>query len=128
MESVVFDASAILALLRNEPGAEIVAQHIGRGLVSAVNLQEVIKGLLRRGASLDAAIAMLDALHLDVRPHGREDAIAAANLYPATREFGSGLGDRTCMALAIAEGLPVLTVDREWAKIDIAGLKLLMAR
>ncbi|MCU0886163.1 MAG: type II toxin-antitoxin system VapC family toxin [Beijerinckiaceae bacterium] len=128
MESVVFDASAILALLRNEPGAEIVAQHIGRGLVSAVNLQEVIKGLLRRGASLDAAIAMLDALHLDVRPHGREDAIAAANLYPATREFGSGLGDRTCMALAIAEGLPVLTVDREWAKINIAGLKLLMAR
>jgi len=128
MESVVFDASAILALLRNEPGAEIVAQHIGRGLVSAVNLQEVIKGLLRRGASLDAAIAMLDALHLDVRPHGREDAIAAANLYPATREFGSGLGDRTCMALAIAEGLPVLTVDREWAKIKIAGLKLLMAR
>ena len=128
MASIVFDASAILALLRDEPGANIVARYIGDGLISAVNLQEVIKSLLRREVPIDAALAMLDALHLDVRPHGRDDAVAAARLYPATKEFGSGLGDRTCMALAIAEGLPVLTADREWARIEIPGLKLLLAR
>jgi len=128
MASIVFDASAILALLRDEPGANVVARYIGDGLISAVNLQEVIKGLLRREVPIDAALAMLDALHLDVRPHGRDDAVAAAILYPATKEFGSGLGDRTCMALAIAEGLPVLTADREWARIEIPGLKLLLAR
>ncbi len=128
MASIVFDASAILALLRDEPGANIVARYIGDGLISGVNLQEVIKSLLRREVPIDAALAMLDALHLDVRPHGRDDAVAAARLYPATKEFGSGLGDRTCMALAIAEGLPVLTADREWARIEIPGLKLLLAR
>ncbi len=128
MASIVFDASAILALLRDEPGADVVAQYIGDGLISAVNFQEVIKGLLRREVPIDAALAMLDALHLDVRPHERDDAIAAAKLYPATKEFGSGLGDRTCMALAIAEGLPVLTADREWAKIEIPGLTLSLAR
>lgn len=128
MASIVFDASAILALLRDEPGADFVAQYIGDGLISSVNFQEVIKGLLRREVPIDAALAMLDALHLDVRPHGRDDAIAAAKLYPATKEFGSGLGDRTCMALAIAEGLPVLTADREWAKIKIPGLTLSLAR
>lgn len=128
MASIVFDASAILALLRDEPGADVIAQYIGDGLISAVNFQEVIKGLLRREVPIDAALAMLDALHLDVRPHGRNDAIAAAKLYPATKEFGSGLGDRTCMALAIAEGLPVLTADREWAKIEIPGLTLSLAR
>jgi ribonuclease VapC len=128
MASIVFDASAILALLRDEPGADVVAQYIGDGLISAVNFQEVIKGLLRREVPNDAALAMLDALHLDVRPHGRDDAVAAANLYPATKAFGSGLGDRTCMALAIAEGLPVLTADREWARIEIPGLKLMLAR
>ncbi len=128
MASIVFDASAILALLRDEPGADVVAQYIGDGLISAVNFQEVIKGLLRREVPIDAALAMLDALHLDVRPHGRDDAIAAAKLYPATKDFGSGLGDRTCMALAIAEGLPVLTADQEWAKIKIPGLKLMLAR
>lgn len=128
MASIVFDASAILALLRDEPGADVVAQYIGDGLISAVNFQEVIKGLLRREVPIDAALAMLDALHLNVRPHGRDDAIAAATLYSATKEFGSGLGDRTCMALAIAEGLPVLTADQEWAKIEIPGLKLMLAR
>lgn len=128
MASIVFDASAILALLRDEPGANVVAQYIGDGLISAVNFQEVIKGLLRRDVPIDAALAMLDALHLEVRPHGRDDAIAAASLYPVTKEFGSGLGDRTCMALAIAEGLPVVTADQQWARIDVPGLRLLLAR
>lgn len=128
MASVVFDASAILALLRDEPGGDIVAQYIGDGLISAVNLQEVMKGLLRRDVPIDAALAMLDALHLGVRPHGRDDAIAAAKLYPITKEFGSGLGDRTCMALAIAEGLPVVTADQQWARIDVPGLRLLLTR
>ena len=128
MASIVFDASAILALLRDEPGADVVAQYIGDRFISAVNFQEVIKGLLRREVPIDAALAMLDALHLDVRPDGRDDAIAAATLDSATKEFGSGLGDRTCMALAIAEGLPVLAADREWAGLEIPGLKLLLAR
>jgi PIN domain nuclease of toxin-antitoxin system len=125
---IVFDASAILALLRDEPGADIVAQYIGDGLISAVNFQEVIKALLRREVPIDAALAMLHALHLDVRPHGRDDAIAAAALASATKEFGSCLGDRTCMALAIAEGLPVLTADQEWATIELQGLRLLLVR
>ena len=128
MASVVFDASAVLALLRNEPGADVVAQYIGDGLISAVNFQEVLKGLLRRSVPMDAALAMLDALYLDVRAHVREDAIRAAELIAPTQQCGSGLGDRTCMALAIAEGLPALTADQEWAKIEAPGLKVLLAR
>ena len=64
MASVVFDASAILALLGNEPGAEIVARHIGDGIISAVNFQEVVKELLRRGIPIGVALELLDALHL----------------------------------------------------------------
>ena len=128
MASVVFDASALICLLRNEPGAERVADHIGNGIISAVNLQEVIKALLRRGVPMEVAREMIDALHLDVRPHGQEDAFAAAALHLATERFGSGLGDRSCMALAIAEGLPALTADKEWARIDVPGLKILLAR
>ena len=85
MASVVFDSSAILALLRDEPGAELVAGYVGDGLISAVNLQGVIKGLLRRDVPAEVTLAMLDALHLDVRAHGRDEAVAAASLYPATK-------------------------------------------
>jgi len=128
MVSVVFDASAILALLGDEPGADLVARYAGDGIISAVNVQEVIKELLRRGIPLEAALELLDALHLEVRPHGRQDAIAAAGLYLATRQYGSGLGDRTCMALAIAEGLPAITADQAWGKVEVAGLKIQLIR
>ena len=128
MASVVFDASAILALLRDEPGADIVASHIGNGIISAVNFQEVIKELLRRGIQLEPALELLDALHLDVHSHGPRDAMAAAGLYLATRQYGSGLGDRTCMALAMAQGLPALTADQAWDKIVVAGLTIQIIR
>ncbi len=55
---------------------------------------------------MDAALARLDALHLDVRAHRRENVIAAAELIAPTQPLGTGLGDRTFMALAIAEGFP----------------------
>lgn len=128
MASVVFDASALIALLRDEPGADAVARHVGDGLISAVNLQEVVKALLRRGIPTDIVREMIDALHLDVRPHAREDAFAAAILHSATERFGSGLGDRSCMALAIAENLPALTADREWLRVAVPGLKVILAR
>jgi PIN domain nuclease of toxin-antitoxin system len=53
MTSVVMDASAVLALVRDEPGADKVTPYVGRAAISAINLQEVIKEFLLSG--LDAA-------------------------------------------------------------------------
>jgi ribonuclease VapC len=97
-------------------------------MISAVNLQETIKILLNDGASVELAREALEALNLDLRPHGAEDAWEAAELYRATKTKGSGLGDRTCMALAIKEGLPAITTDKAWAELEIAGLEVLLAR
>ena len=126
MASVVFDASAVIALLRGEPGSERIEPYAGDALISAVNLQEVIKALLVRGVPINAARQMLDALHLDVRPHAVEDAYAAAALHGATKVYGSGLGDRSCMALAIMEGLPAITTDQAWARLEIEGLRVVV--
>jgi PIN domain nuclease of toxin-antitoxin system len=124
VSDVVLDASAVLAMLREEPGGDTVADHIGRAAISAVNLQEVAKEMLREGASLETARAVLDELGLDVRPHDAEAAYVAAALYPQTRQYGRGLGDRTCMALGIAMRVPVLTTDREWRNVEVDGLRL----
>lgn len=128
MASVVFDASALIAVFRQEPGADVIAAYAGDGLLSAVNLQEVIKALLVRGIPISVGREMIDSMHLEIRSHGVEDAYAAAALHGATVQFGSGLGDRTCMALAIAEGLPAITTDRAWAALSIPGLSVLLAR
>jgi PIN domain nuclease of toxin-antitoxin system len=128
MAAIVLDASAPIALFRDEPGADVVADRIGDALISAVNLQEVVKALLRRGIVLDIAREMIAGLHLEVRSHDAQSAFAAAALWPETEKFGSGLGDRSCMALAIAEGLPVLTTDKAWAELTITGLEVRLAR
>ncbi len=128
MARVVFDASAVIALLRNEPGADLVGSHAGEALMSAANLQEVVKALLVRGIPLAVAKDLVASLHIDVRPHEIEDAYAAAALHTATSVYGSGLGDRTCMALGIREGLPVVTTDRDWGRLAIPGLTVTLAR
>ena len=124
MTSVVLDASAVLALVRDEAGADKVSLHIGRAAISAVNLQEVIKELLLSGLDQLTIRELLDELRLDVRAHDSEAAYAAAGLHAQTREFGRGLGDRSCLALAMQLSVPALTADREWKKVKVKGLKV----
>ena len=128
MSDVVLDASAVLALLRDEPGAEKVAATIGRAAISTVNLQEVAKELLREGASLDATRAVLDELNLDLHSHDRDAAYAAAALYGPTKQYGRCLGDRSCMALGLQLGVPVMTADREWRNVEVASLQIRQVR
>ena len=124
MTSVVLDASAVLALVRDEAGADKVSPHAGRAAISAVNLQEVIKELLLSGLDQPTIRELLDELRLDVRSHDSEAAYAAAGLHAQTREFGRGLGDRSCLALAMQLSVPALTADREWKKVKVKGLKV----
>lgn len=124
MTSVVLDASAVLALVRDEPGADKVGLHIGRAAISAVNLQEVVKELLISALDFGTIRELLDELRLDIRAHDVDAAYVAAELHAQTREFGRGLGDRSCLALAMQLGVPALTADREWKKVKVKGLKV----
>jgi ribonuclease VapC len=128
LASVVFDASAVVAVIRGEPGSQLITQYCGDGLLSAVNLQEAIKILRGQGFSATAVTHMIGVLELETIPHAAIDAYQAAELVLQTQQFGSGLGDRTCMALGISRGLPVLTTDRAWAQLAIDGLEVILAR
>lgn len=122
MTSAVLDASAVLALVRDEAGADKVAAHIGRAAISTVNLQEVVGELLLSGLDEATTRELLDELRLDVRAHDAGAAYAAATLRAWTKDYG--LGDRACMALAMQLGAPALTTDREWKKVRIKGLRV----
>ena len=128
MTSVVLDASAVLALIREEPGADRVAPYIGSAAISAVNLQEVVNDLLLSGLDEATIRELLEELRLDVRSHDVAAAYAAAALHAQTRQYGRGLGDRSCLALAVQLDVPALTADREWKKLKIKSLKLLPIR
>ncbi|MBM3560294.1 MAG: type II toxin-antitoxin system VapC family toxin, partial [Alphaproteobacteria bacterium] len=100
VDEIVLDASAIIALLRDEPGRELVAASLAGGILSVVNAAEVLTWAVDRGAPIGQAESSLDALDLRVVPFDRDIAVAAAALRPATRKLGLSLGDRACLALA----------------------------
>lgn len=124
MTAAVLDASAVLALVRDEPGGDKVAPYVGRAAISAVNLQEVVKELSLSGLDAEVVRELMAELRLDIRAHDAEGAYAAAALHEHTKQYGRGLGDRSCMALAIALGVPAVTADREWRKVKVDGLRL----
>jgi len=111
----VLDASALLALLQNEPGAEVVAARLPQCVMSAVNLSEVVAKLVDRGLPEADLRAALDMLDIDVRDFDTEAAYAAGELRRITRSAGLSLGDRACLALAMRLGAAAVTADRGWA-------------
>jgi PIN domain nuclease of toxin-antitoxin system len=58
-------------------------------------------------------------LGLEIRRFDETSAWTAARLRSATKKYGLSTGDRACLALALDEGLPVLTADRAWLTLDV---------
>ncbi|MGE0222417.1 MAG: type II toxin-antitoxin system VapC family toxin [Acetobacteraceae bacterium] len=120
---MVLDASALLALLLAEPGADRVKDALGGSLMSAINLAEVISHYAKLGAIRDDIEAMLRPLPIRVVPLDVELAYEAGMLRRVTLERGLSLGDRCCLALAKRERMPALTAERRWPDIaDAAGV------
>ena len=118
MPRAVIDASAILAVLLREPGSGVVETYYGQGIVSAVNLSEVAAKLCDLGMGAAEARDLLSALGLEIRAFDETQALAAGALREVTRFRGLSLGDRACLALGIAEGVPVVTTDRNWEAVS----------
>jgi PIN domain nuclease of toxin-antitoxin system len=115
----VVDASAALALLLAEPGAEKVAPHLGAAWMSAVNLAEVAQRCWRLGRDPEPYLDRLFAAGLRVADADLLAARLAADLERLTRPFGLSLADRFCLALALDRSLPVLTADRPFQQLGL---------
>ena len=122
---VVLDASALLAYLRDEPGAELVADAIALGAaMSTVNVAEVLSRAADRGADPKvlagelAARGLLDGA-IDVEPFTSADAIDVARLRPLTRAAGLSIADRACLALARRLDARAITADSAWNDVDV---------
>jgi ribonuclease VapC len=121
----VLDASALLAYLGNEPGADVVADAIAGGAtISTVNLGEALSTLAARGSDpADVASSLTDRGLLDgaitVEPFTTTDAIEVARLRPLTYSAGLSLADRACLALAHRVSTPALTANHAWTGLTV---------
>ena len=127
MRDCVFDASVVIARLRNETGAEVAEARAPSAVMSAVNQAEVITRLVDMGVEPTAAATAVSMLGIEIIPFDGAMAIRAGLLRAETRRRGLSLGDRACLALAEAMGLPALTADRAWAELDL-GVQVVLIR
>lgn len=127
MSRVLLDASAILAVLRGEPGRELVVVHSPDWAISAVNAAEVASKLVDGGMPDHEVRTTFDDLALAIIPFDAEAALLSGLMRAATRHKGLSLGDRACLALARISGEPVLTTDRAWSGLDL-GVEIKVIR
>ncbi|OYU34349.1 type II toxin-antitoxin system VapC family toxin [Novosphingobium sp. PASSN1] len=129
MSEVVLDASALLALLHDEPGASKVADVLAGGRICAVNLAEVVSHFIHLGMPAHEVDAMLHPLPINVIAADDGLARIAGRLRGVTASAGLSLGDRFCLALAERDGLPALTADKQWRTFaDAVAAKIVVIR
>lgn len=115
----VLDASAVIAWLRQEPGAAQVNAALQHdAVISAVNCAEVLSKVGERGGDVQAVARDLRIEGLRVEPYGDDHAVTTGVWRRLTRAQGLSLGDRACLSLAQRLGVPALTADRQWADIQ----------
>lgn len=119
MRRYILDASAILAFMANETGADKVRVVIqaGRAGVTTVNISEVAAKLISRGMSSVDAEFQCRSMGLDILDVDDGIAFAAAALVPFTQPLGLSLGDRVCLATAAREACIAMTADKAWASV-----------
>ena len=128
MSKVVLDASALLALLNSEPGAEkLSVRLLANAVVSTVNLAEVQSRLVRAGIDPADAWQATTTPVAEIAAFTAEQAKIAGSLTALTRALGLSLSDRSCLALAIQLGAPVYTADRSWKNLRL-GISIHLIR
>jgi PIN domain nuclease of toxin-antitoxin system len=116
---VVLDASALLALLNGEPGADRVLQQLPVAIMGAVNVSEAAAKLVEFGVGEAEAWTTAARFVRTIIPFDEEMGRIAAGLRRVTRTAGLSFGDRACLALAMSRGADVLTADRAWLRLSI---------
>jgi PIN domain nuclease of toxin-antitoxin system len=128
VSKIVFDASAVLAMILKEPGGERVESALdatSQGsadeiAISSVNWCEVLTRLQRSPASLTPEELAGILSGVEVVPFERSGAELAAQLNLAAPFIS--LGDRACLALAFARKAVAWTTDRTWNRVKAGAL------
>lgn len=121
----VFDTSAVLAILYEEDGGAVAKARLAEGVISTVNVAEVLGDYVASGrGDLAAAQRVLGALELPTAAPDEAQAVRAAGL----KRPGLSLGDRFCLALGEAQGERIVTADQKWAALPDIKTPLEMIR
>ena len=116
MSRCVVDASAVIAWLFNERGADAVDKILGTSSLSTVNLAEVLYRSDELGMKTQTLERDLTAICVRVEPFGAADArlVEEVRRVARRRAVRLSLADCCCLATGIRLDLPVVGGDEAW--------------
>ena len=127
MSKYVLDASAVLALLNQEPGMGRVEAVLADSCLGTINYCEVLGKLIDAGVPEQDARESVELLNVEIVSFDTDMARLAAVLRPTTKKLGLSLGDRSCLALALSRRNTAVTAERVWPRLKI-GVKIELIR
>ena len=126
---IILDSSAVLAVLRDETGANVVLESLPDGVICAINLGEVVQVQIREGKTREQATAVINELQIPVVDVDADLAIYAADLRMKVLKQGISQADSICLALAKREGAVALTGVRKWLEVaEALGVEVRLIR
>jgi ribonuclease VapC len=128
MNKVILDSSALIALIKNEKGAEIVEQLLGQIVMSTLNISEAAGILIDLGMPEEECKNSIEPYVDLVVPLDMEQSFEMAYLKKLTSNKGLSIGDRACIALGIKMKLPIYTADKIWATLQLEGAEIILIR
>ncbi|MDE0283589.1 MAG: type II toxin-antitoxin system VapC family toxin [Gammaproteobacteria bacterium] len=125
MAQTLLDASAMLAVILEETGADVVVEALRSGTaMSAVNAAEVAARLYQEGWGDEEVSLVFRELGIRILPFDADAALLSGRYRVATQSLGLGLGDRACLASASIEACPALTADKAWEQLNLSGVDI----
>ncbi|MGB3917479.1 MAG: type II toxin-antitoxin system VapC family toxin [Thiothrix litoralis] len=116
---MILDASALLALLQGEPGADKVQAVLHQATINTVNWSEVIQKLSVHDPDAADIRPEMELTGLKIMPFTVEQAEICASLWVKSKPFGLSLADRACIAMGIDRKMPVMTTDKIWQEMEL---------
>ncbi|MBX9785816.1 MAG: type II toxin-antitoxin system VapC family toxin [Alphaproteobacteria bacterium] len=116
-EKAILDASALLALIQEEPGSDVIKPLLKNSVMSTVNVTETLTALQKVNILPEEGIESISFLINEIVDFDMDQAKKAADLYPKVKHKGLSLGDRACLALGIKYKAKIYTADKVWKDI-----------
>lgn len=116
---MILDASALLALLQDEPGADKVQAVLHRATINTVNWSEVIQKLSVHDPDAADIRAEIELTGFKIMPFSIDQAEIGASLWKQAKPFGLSLADRACIATGIDRKMDVMTTDKIWQEMAL---------
>lgn len=124
----VLDASALMSLVNNEPGAASVQQHLDKACISSVNFTEVLSKMLEQGVPIADAERVLSNFNLEIIAFDETQISGTSLLRLTTKQYGLSIADRVCLNLGKMLKLAIFTTDQAWEKINDPSMKIVLTR